>query len=229
MAVMMDMEISCKGHCEKLSHFLDHVSHTALIMEGFLFSECHYFQVCNEDRYKSISDTARSRSILSLGISCFKLQAPPPAFSSNCQSELTEQSDESISQSGDRSDSQSKWRYFVQTFNITILCEEDYVVEPASLRFLVQHGFDFNRQYDKGVSYYRGNDKVNLLIVFIDLYDRIYPLQNSPQSLDPSRWLDGSRLWGLFCRGKSPSDSRTFYETDVDKKDHFRGKEDTIL
>ena len=29
MVVMMDMEISCKGHCEKLSHFLDNVSHTA--------------------------------------------------------------------------------------------------------------------------------------------------------------------------------------------------------
>ena len=30
MVVMMDMEISCKGHCEKSSHFLDHVSHTDL-------------------------------------------------------------------------------------------------------------------------------------------------------------------------------------------------------
>ena len=28
MVVMMDIEISCKGHCEKLSHFLNHVSHT---------------------------------------------------------------------------------------------------------------------------------------------------------------------------------------------------------
>ena len=28
--VMMDREISCKGHCEKLSHFLDHVSHTVI-------------------------------------------------------------------------------------------------------------------------------------------------------------------------------------------------------
>ena len=26
--VMMDTEISCKGHCEKLSHFLNNVSHT---------------------------------------------------------------------------------------------------------------------------------------------------------------------------------------------------------
>ena len=32
MVVMMEMEISCKGHCEKLSHFLDHVSHTVLLV-----------------------------------------------------------------------------------------------------------------------------------------------------------------------------------------------------
>ena len=30
MVVMMDMEITCKGHCEILSHFLDHVSHTVM-------------------------------------------------------------------------------------------------------------------------------------------------------------------------------------------------------
>ena len=32
MVVMMDMEISFKGHCEKLSHFLDHVSHTVEVL-----------------------------------------------------------------------------------------------------------------------------------------------------------------------------------------------------
>ena len=35
MVVMMDMEISCKGHCEKSSHFLDHVSHT--VFQIFFF------------------------------------------------------------------------------------------------------------------------------------------------------------------------------------------------
>ena len=30
MVVMMVIEINCKGQCEKLSHFLDLVSHTAL-------------------------------------------------------------------------------------------------------------------------------------------------------------------------------------------------------
>ena len=38
MVVMMDMEITCKGHCEKLSHFLDHVSHT-YTAEGVLWSK----------------------------------------------------------------------------------------------------------------------------------------------------------------------------------------------
>ncbi len=49
-----------------------------------------------------------------------------------------------------------------QTYNITLLCNEDYVVEPVALRFLVEHAFDFNKQYSQGVSYYRGKDKVCL-------------------------------------------------------------------
>ena len=49
--------------------------------------------------------------------------------------------------------------YHVQTFNIMVLCSEDYIVEPQSLKFLVEHGFDFVKQYSKGLSYYRGDDK----------------------------------------------------------------------
>ena len=132
-----------------------------------------------EDRYKTISNTAKTRSILALGISCFKLQTTPLGTIGKSetvvgsQSNLAGQSGDldsqgdpkattqsNMSQSGDTTRSQSKESYMVQTFNITVLCEEDYIVEPGSLKFLVQHGFDFNRQYDKGVSYYRGNDKV---------------------------------------------------------------------
>ena len=42
MEVMMDMEISCKGHCEKSSHFLDHVSHTGNT-EKHRITEKHQF------------------------------------------------------------------------------------------------------------------------------------------------------------------------------------------
>ena len=51
--------------------------------------------------------------------------------------------------------------FLVQTFNIMLLCSEDYMVEPISLKFLVDHGFDCNRQYSLGIPYYRGSDKVN--------------------------------------------------------------------
>lgn len=40
------------------------------------------------------------------------------------------------------------------------LCSEDYIVEPGSIKFLVQHGFDFATQYSKGLPFYRGNDRV---------------------------------------------------------------------
>ena len=41
MAVMMVIEISCKGQCEKLSHFLDLVSHTDLAFNLQKMSQVH--------------------------------------------------------------------------------------------------------------------------------------------------------------------------------------------
>ena len=55
---------------------------------------------------------------------------------------------------------QHNMTYLVQTFNILVLCQQDYVVEPGALSFLVAHGFDFNKQYSQGVPYYRGEDRV---------------------------------------------------------------------
>ncbi|VDI57075.1 target of EGR1 protein 1 [Mytilus galloprovincialis] len=107
-----------------------------------------------EDRYKSMSESAKSRSIVSLGFSCFKLTEVTPYDSIPVTNGDGDDCDDE-----NKSTKSNKWVFSVQTFNITALCSDEYIVEPPSLEFLVDHGFDFNKQYAKGISYYRGPDR----------------------------------------------------------------------
>ena len=95
-----------------------------------------------EDRYKYMREVAQSRAILSLGISCFKLKKTKTTNDTK------------------NKESEGRLNIRVKTYNIVVLCTENFIVEPASLKFLVGHGFDFNKQYASGVPYSRGDDKV---------------------------------------------------------------------
>ena len=90
-----------------------------------------------DERYRNTCLVAKTRSIISLGLSLFRF--------------LPRSTEES-------SENTSSWNYSVTTYNLLVLCSEDYIVEPASLQFLVQHGFDFSAQYSLGLGYNRGND-----------------------------------------------------------------------
>lgn len=88
-----------------------------------------------DDRYTAMTRVADTRAIISMGLSCFRHDA--------------------------RSAETGPLKFTVQTFNILVLCQDNYTVEPSSLQFLIGHGFDFNRQYALGVSYRRGDDRPN--------------------------------------------------------------------
>jgi len=109
-----------------------------------------------EDRYNNMCRVAMTRSIISLGISVFRQHSD--GDDGKTTSNGTE-SDE-IVEKGDPPDPTSDGSCFsCCTWNVMVLCGDDYIVEPGSLKFLVLHGFDFGKQYSKGIPYYRGNDR----------------------------------------------------------------------
>ena len=80
------------------------------------------------ERYKLQCDVASSYSILSMGVACFQWQ--PPSSSDALQTLCK-----------------------VEAFNIWMLSQHSYTIDPSSAQFLIDHGFDFNKQFRYGLPY----------------------------------------------------------------------------
>ena len=40
------------------------------------------------------------------------------------------------------------------------------MIEPGAVKFLVEHGFDFNKQYSMGIPFYHGPDLVIIILSY---------------------------------------------------------------
>ena len=94
-----------------------------------------------DERYASLSSMAATRSIISLGLACF-----------NCTNDEIQRIDTN----------QNTLNYSVSIYNIMLLSSDPYMIDPAAVKFLVNHGFNFNKQFSEGISFYAGNDRDNI-------------------------------------------------------------------
>lgn len=81
-----------------------------------------------DERYRHMCEVAGTRSMVALGISCFK---------------LLPHSDAEVCNTDGKRQRLRKLYFQVQTYNVMLLCSEHYVVEPGSLRLAINYCFLF--------------------------------------------------------------------------------------
>lgn len=112
-----------------------------------LGSNSHNFHSNADDRYTALRSAAETRSLISLGVSCF---IP-----------ILEENESEDSDTEDKINYDNKIRYHAKVYNILLLCSDSFTIDPSAVSFLVKHGFDFNLQFSKGLKYKKGDFSVN--------------------------------------------------------------------
>ena len=99
------------------------------------------------ERYNALKSVAEQHALVSFGLTIFENSSPESDHTS-----IESSSTPSVSTA-----------YIVHNFNFLLLSMESHQVSPSSLSFLVDNGFDFNRQYREGIPYQPGDDPVSNL------------------------------------------------------------------
>ena len=104
--------------------------HQANIVRAlYLCCDTHMIIIYSEpdEKYKRLREVASSYSIISMGVACFQWQPVSPDIDAvPCKAEV---------------------------FNILMLSQQPYTMDPDSGQFLLKHGFDFNKQLRHGLPY----------------------------------------------------------------------------
>ncbi|KAJ3115423.1 Target of EGR1, member 1 (Nuclear) [Phlyctochytrium bullatum] len=117
-----------------IRHCIDHATFIAIDTE---FTGLGGFRTKSQDlreRYKALSAVANEHALIAFGLTTFERK--PPAANADTQNP----------------------HYAVHNFNFHLLCASPYKVCPESMCFLVDNGFDFNRQFRDGIAYVAGTD-----------------------------------------------------------------------
>ena len=108
-----------------------------------------------EDRYTSLCTVANTHAVISVGVACFKWAWSDTSVLT-CQSSV---------------------------YDLLLICQQPYLVDPASLHFLISHGFDFNRQYAEGIPFSPPppstpltNSSYSFQDLFLRILDRCVPI-----------------------------------------------------
>lgn len=111
-----------------------------------------------DDRYVGIREIASTRAILSMGLACYKVHGDKGHFANSSKS-VYEQIRDCLQQDDDHTQDEEKVIHVtVDVFNFLCMCQNDFIIEPKSMEFLVAQGFDFNELFKSGIPYFRGND-----------------------------------------------------------------------
>ncbi|KAI1290206.1 Target of EGR1 protein 1 [Halotydeus destructor] len=143
---------------------VENATWVAMDLEFSGIGEKENFKIKEIDvRYKVLSQLAKTRSIVSIGFSIFK------------RIDKILLSEEGGDGTG------HTWRYHVANYDMICQCDDPYVTDLDAHAFLLNHGFDFERQRNFGVPYKRGaqNDDLaspTIRNVFLKLVQHKVPI-----------------------------------------------------
>ena len=110
-----------------------------------------------ESRYIDACETVKTRAILSLGVACFHWKPPP----NNNSSHVSDDPPPAVPPTDHTSDDGHSIELGASVFNVWLMCQSPYTIDPSSALFLLEHGFDFNKQIARGIPYTPGPMEVS--------------------------------------------------------------------